>query len=66
MDSHELLQFLQRMRSLVELRIELPACVDDTLLNALCYRETNEQHLVPHLKTLRVWVETLMITSSQT
>ena len=51
-DGDQLLEFLSHMRSLVELDITLSVCLNDQLLDALCYRGTTDQHLVPKLKTL--------------
>jgi hypothetical protein len=51
-DTHELLQFLPHMQSLVELEIKFSWCVDNDLFDALCYREMDSQHLVPKLEKL--------------
>jgi hypothetical protein len=40
------------MRSLAELEIMVSECLTDQLFDALCYREMDNQNLVPKLKTL--------------
>jgi hypothetical protein len=50
--SHELLEFLGHMHSLVELEIEFPRCIG-RVFDALCYREMDSQHLIPKLEILR-------------
>jgi len=52
--SDELLLLLTCMQSLVELDIEHSQCVDNSLFGALCYREMDDHHLVPRLKTLLI------------
>jgi len=56
--SDELLHFLPHMYSLVELEVELSWCIDDNLFDALYYRAMNGQHIVPQLKTLRIFGHT--------
>ena len=53
--SDELLEFLRHMHSLVELEIESSRCVDDNVLDALCYREMASQHLIPKLENLHFY-----------
>ena len=48
--SDELLLLLTHMQSL----IEHSQCVDNSLFDALCYREMDDHHLVPRLKTLLI------------
>jgi hypothetical protein len=52
---NELLEMLQNMPLLVKLDIELSGGFDDSIFNALHYRETASPHLVPMLKTLHVY-----------
>jgi hypothetical protein len=53
--SDELLEFLRHMHSLVELEIEFSQCVDANVLDALCYREMDSQHLIPKLENLHFY-----------